>query len=80
MTANALKQLLLIREALLGAPVLWTRRCVHGLRTLKHHSADLRFDVEREEDTNGNLKLYGFLMQCAIDLDEGQTQNSDSMD
>lgn len=52
----------------------------HRLRTLKHHSADLRFDVEGEEDTNGNLKLYGFLMQSAIDLCEGQTQNSDSVD
>jgi hypothetical protein len=36
--------------------------------------------MEDEEDTNDNSKLYGFLMQSAIDPWEGQTQNSDSMD
>jgi hypothetical protein len=36
--------------------------------------------VEGEEDTNDNLKLYGFLMQSAIDAWEGQTQNSDGTD
>ena len=49
-------------------------------RTQRTHCPDLRFDVEGEEDTNDNLKLYGFLMQSAIDLEEGQTQNSDGMD
>jgi hypothetical protein len=44
------------------------------------HCPDLRFDVEDEEDTNDNIKLYGFLMQSAIDLCEGQTQNSDTRD
>ena len=62
------------------------RRCVghdivsHRLLALKHHSEDPRFDVEDEEDTNDNLKLYGFLMQSAIDPCEGQTQNSDFID
>jgi hypothetical protein len=65
--ANALARFLFVREALLGATVLWTRRCVHKLPTLKHHFADLRFDMEDEEDTNDNSKLYGFLMQSAID-------------
>ena len=52
----------------------------HRLLALKHHSEDPRFDVEDEEDTNDNLKLYGFLMQSAIDPCEGQTQNSDFID
>jgi hypothetical protein len=43
------------------------------------HCPDLRFDVEGEEDTSDNSKLYGFLMQSAIDLYGGQTQNSDGM-
>jgi len=38
------------------------------MRTLKDHSVDLRFDVEGEEDTNNNPKLYGFLVQFASDL------------
>jgi len=50
------------------------------MRTLNNHSAELRFDVEGEEDTNNNAKLYGFLTQFASDPQEGQTQNSDSMD
>jgi hypothetical protein len=49
-------------------------------RAQNDHCPDLRFDVEDEEDTNDNLRLYGFLMQSAIDLCEGQTQNSDGMD
>ncbi len=47
MTANAPAPSLFIEEALLGATLLWTRRCVPPrLRTLKDHSADLRFDME----------------------------------
>ncbi len=52
----------------------------HGMRTLKNHSADLRFDMEGEEDTNSNSELYGFLMKSASNPQEGQTQNSDSVD
>jgi hypothetical protein len=49
------------------------------MRTLKNYFADLRFDVEGEEDTNNNSKLYGFLTQFASNQQEGQTQNSDGM-
>ena len=62
------------------------RRCIgrdvvsHRMRTLKDHAANLRFDVEGEEDTNSNSQLYGFLMQFASDSDEGQAHNSDRMD
>jgi hypothetical protein len=80
MTANATAPFLGIREALLGATVRWTRRCVHRMRTLKDHSVDLRFDVESEEDTSYDLKLYRFLMQSAIDPCEWQTQSSDGVD
>jgi len=81
MTANAPAPSLFIEEALLGATLLWTRRCVPPrLRTLKDHSADLRFDMEGEEDTNSNSALYGFLTKSASNPQEGQTQNSDSVD
>jgi hypothetical protein len=50
------------------------------MRTLKDHSVDLRFDVESEEDTSYDLKLYRFLMQSAIDPCEWQTQSSDGVD
>jgi hypothetical protein len=47
----------------------------------RNHCPDLRFDVEGEEVTNNNdPKVYDFLMQFASDPQEGQTQNSDSLD
>jgi hypothetical protein len=50
------------------------RRCLgHDVvsqktRTQRPHCPYLRFDVEGEEDTYNDSKLYSFLMQSAIDL------------
>ena len=57
-----------IEEALLGATVLGYDVVSQKMRTVRNSCPNLRFDVEDEEDTNNNPKLYGFLMQFASDL------------
>jgi hypothetical protein len=64
----------------LSDSALDTTWCPKKMQAQNDHCPDLRFDVEGEEDTSDDLKLYGFLMQSAIDLYGGQTQNSDGMD
>ena len=68
MIASALAQFLVVREALLGATVLGHDVVSQKMRTVRNSCPNLRFDVEDEEDTNNNPKLYGFLMQFASDL------------
>ena len=68
MIASALAQCLVVREALLGATVLGHDVVSQKMRTLRNYCPNLRFDVEGEEDTNNNPRLYGFLVQFASDL------------